>query len=147
MVIRQASIADLAEIQQCAIEAYTKYVQRIGKPPAPMVADFENQIDRKQVWVALSDSGFAGYIVFYPVADSMHLENVAVRNRFAGQGIGRQLIDHAESEARRQSLIAVELYTNLKMTENLAYYPALGYSETGRRDEDGFSRVYYKKIL
>jgi len=77
----------------------------------------------------------------------MHLENVAVRNRFAGQGVGRQLIDYAETQARSLGLISIELYTNLKMTENLAYYPKLGYSEVDRRDEDGFSRVYYRKIL
>ena len=33
------------------------------------------------------------------------------------------------------------------MTENLALYPALGYVETGRRVEDGFSRVYFSKRL
>lgn len=115
--------------------------------PAPMVADFATQIERKQVWVAEHNNRFAGYIVFYPVADLMHLENVAVLNQYAGQGIGRQLIDYAESEARRLNLMAVELYTNLKMTENLAYYPKLGYTETDRREEFGFSRVFYRKTL
>jgi ribosomal protein S18 acetylase RimI-like enzyme len=147
MVIRQARTADLAQIQQCATEAYSKYTQRIGKAPAPMVADFAHQIDRELVWVAECNNCFAGYIVFYPVADAMHLENVAVRNQYAGQGVGRQLIDHAETQARRLSMISIELYTNLKMTENLAYYPKLGYTEIDRRDEDGFSRVYYRKIL
>ncbi len=112
-----------------------------------MVADFAHQIDRELVWVAECNNCFAGYIVFYPVADAMHLENVAVRNQYAGQGVGRQLIDHAETQARRLSMISIELYTNLKMTENLAYYPKLGYTEIDRRDEDGFSRVYYRKIL
>ena len=147
MSIRQAKSADLNNIQSCAIEAYTKYVQRIGKAPAPMVADFATHIDRQQVWITEHDTFFAGYIVFYPLADSMQLENVAVLNRYAGQGIGRQLIEYAESEARRLNLIAVELYTNLKMTENIAYYPKLGYVETDRREEDGFSRVYYRKPM
>jgi len=147
MSIRQAKGADLSEIQNCAIEAYTKYVQRIGKAPAPMVADFATQIDRQQVWVAEHDNCIVGYIVFYPLSDSMHLENVAVLNRYAGQGIGRQLIAYAESEARRLNLVAVELYTNLKMTENIAYYPKLGYDETDRREQDGFSRVYYRKPM
>jgi hypothetical protein len=39
-IIRQAVSADLAEIESCAIAAYTMYVERIGKKPAPMVANF-----------------------------------------------------------------------------------------------------------
>ena len=33
------------------------------------------------------------------------------------------------------------------MTENIAYYPALGYAEIGRWEEDGFNRVFYRKDL
>jgi len=29
----------------------------------------------------------------------------------------------------------------------MAYYPKLGYLEIDRREEDGFSRVYYRKSL
>jgi hypothetical protein len=31
------------------------------------------------------------------------------------------------------------------MTENLAYYPSLGFRETDRREEDGYSRVFFEK--
>ena len=41
----------------------------------------------------------------------------------------------------------LRLYTNQLMTENLALYPALGYTETGRRAEDGFARVYFSKRI
>jgi len=33
------------------------------------------------------------------------------------------------------------------MTENLSIYPHLGYIEVDRREEDGFSRVYFEKRL
>jgi hypothetical protein len=33
------------------------------------------------------------------------------------------------------------------MTENLTFYPALGYDETGRGVQDGFARVFYRKAL
>jgi hypothetical protein len=33
------------------------------------------------------------------------------------------------------------------MTENLAFYPRLGYREVGRVVEDGFRRVYFAKRL
>jgi hypothetical protein len=41
----------------------------------------------------------------------------------------------------------VTLYTNERMTENLVFYPALGYVETGRGMQDGFARVFYRKPL
>jgi hypothetical protein len=33
------------------------------------------------------------------------------------------------------------------MTANLSIYPRLGYTETGRRTEDGFNRVYFEKTI
>ena len=33
------------------------------------------------------------------------------------------------------------------MTENLDFYPRLGYLETHRISEDGFDRVYFEKDL
>jgi hypothetical protein len=33
------------------------------------------------------------------------------------------------------------------MTENLDFYPRLGYLETQRVHEDGFDRVYFEKVL
>lgn len=64
-----------------------------------------------------------------------------------GHGIGRALIAQVEATARKQGLAAVELYTNEKMTENLALYPRLGYRETGCHIEDGFARVFFRKDL
>jgi hypothetical protein len=33
------------------------------------------------------------------------------------------------------------------MTENLAYYPRHGYAETHRAEQDGFSRVFFRKLI
>lgn len=53
----------------------------------------------------------------------------------------------AESEGRRLQLTEIRLYTNEAMTENLAYYPRHGYTETHRAEQDGFRRVYFRKRL
>jgi ribosomal protein S18 acetylase RimI-like enzyme len=57
------------------------------------------------------------------------------------------LIAFAEDHARELGLDAVTLYTNEAMTENLRLYPALGFVETGRRVEDGYRRVYFRKTV
>lgn len=74
-------------------------------------------------------------------------ENVAVDPGRQGEGIGRRLLDRAERRAREAGLDALTLYTHEKMSENLALYALLGYEETGRRRERGFSRVYLRKSL
>jgi len=145
MNIRLAIPSDLAAITECAAQAYHPYVVRMGKNPAPMVADFASQIAAGIVHVATDDDGLAGFIVFYPRGDHLHLENVAVLPDRHGQGIGAKLIAFVESTAKRDGCAAVELYTNEKMTENLAYYPRLGYREISRGEQDGFNRVFYRK--
>ena len=64
-----------------------------------------------------------------------------------GQGIGARLLALAEDHARALHLPEVRLYTNAAMTENLAYNPRHGYTETHRADQDGFHRVFFRKRL
>jgi ribosomal protein S18 acetylase RimI-like enzyme len=143
--IRLAIADDLLDVQFCARASYSKYVERMGREPAPMVADFAHQIDLSQVYTALYKSLFAGYVVFYPEADHLHLESVAVVPSYAGQGIGKMLIEYVEQTARDNGLNAVELYTNEVMTENLTLYPKLGYVETERKQQEGYSRIFFRK--
>ena len=147
MTIRKADLSDLDRVRDCARQAYALYVPRMGKEPAPMVADFEDQIRVGKLHVVELEGEVAGFVVFYPRGDHLHVENVAVLPSAQGKGIGKALLGFAEDEARRLGLPAVELYTNVKMVENQAFYPALGYLETDRREEDGFSRVFYRKEL
>ena len=137
---------DLAAIRRIVREAYAQYVPRIGREPAPMTADYAALLEAGEVWVAAAaDGSVVGVLVLQPEAESLLLENVAVAPEAQGRGIGRALIAHAEQRARELGLPEVTLYTNEKMTENQGLYPALGYEETGRRREDGYDRVYFRK--
>ena len=64
-----------------------------------------------------------------------------------GEGIGRRLVEHAESEARRFGHLHLDLYTHQRMTENIAMCLRYGYEEIGRRTERGLPRVYMRKRL
>jgi len=145
--IRPAEASDLAGIERCAEDAYALYVPRIGRKPAPMIADFASQIAAGQVDVCCEGGRLLGYIVVYPRGDHLHVENVAVFSGLQGGGVGRLLMAHAEGVARGAGLAAIELYTNIHMTENQTFYPRLGYTETGRGEEAGFARVFYRKAL
>ena len=143
--IRKATADDLYEVRACARAAYAHYVERIGREPAPMVADFGASIARGELDVIEVEGTLAGYVVFYPQDDHLHLENVAVDPDFQGQGIGYRLIEYVERRAGELGYDRIELYTNAKMTENLALYPKLGFRQFDRRLEDGFDRVYFFK--
>jgi len=143
--IRPAGPDDLDTVRQIARAAYALYTPRIGREPAPMVADFAASIAAGELWVAGAPA--AGFVVAYPRRDHWHLENVAVEPSAQGTGLGGALIAHVEALARAAGARAVELCTNANMTENQSLYPRLGYSKTGRRVEDGFDRVFYRKEL
>jgi ribosomal protein S18 acetylase RimI-like enzyme len=140
-----ADPADANAVTACVRAAYAEYVERIGREPAPMGADYAALIADAAVWVVRTEGAIAGVLVLRPQPPSLLLENVAVAPAHRGRGIGRALIGFAEAQARRAGCDAVVLYTNERMTENLRLYPALGYAETGRRVEDGFARVYFRK--
>ena len=64
-----------------------------------------------------------------------------------GKGLGRRLIELAESEARDQGFSHLDLYTHERMWENIEMYKRLGYIETERRIEREYQRVYMSKSL
>ena len=144
---RAATATDVAEITRITAAAYAIYEPRIGKQPAPVLADHAALVAAGEVWVAEAGGRAAGVLVVRPRGSALLLESVAVDPAHQGQGLGRLLIDHAERLAAEARLDAVELYTNAAMTENLTLYPRLGYSETGRRHEDGYDRVYFRKAV
>ena len=71
--IRLAHLGDLDSVKSCAEEAYALYVPRIGKNPAPMVADFRAQIEAGHNYVIEAGGDVAGFIVLYRRRDQRML--------------------------------------------------------------------------
>lgn len=146
-IVRPAAAADRATVERIVREAYSKYIERIGKPPGPMLDDYAQRIAENAVWVLIDGRDIAGILVLLAEDDHLLLDNVAVASGHQGKGIGRALIDFAEAEARRRGYREIRLYTHQTMHENIAMYPRLGYEETGRGEQAGFQRVFFRKIL
>jgi ribosomal protein S18 acetylase RimI-like enzyme len=127
--------------------AYRLYVDRIGREPAPMTADYGRIAKSEDAWVAELEGAIVGLLVLVPAEDHLLLENVAVAPSAQGLGVGARLLRLAEEQARAHGVREVRLYTNEAMTENLAYYPRRGYRETHRATQDGFCRVFFSKVL
>jgi ribosomal protein S18 acetylase RimI-like enzyme len=140
--IRKGRPNDAVRIGAIARAAYSKYVLRIGREPAPMLADFASEIAADRVAVIETGGNVVGYMIAWREMDAFFIDNIAVDPARQGEGLGRRLIDHAASEARHHHLSVVRLYTNAAMTENLSMYAHMGFVETHRATEKGFHRVY-----
>jgi ribosomal protein S18 acetylase RimI-like enzyme len=130
-----------------ALAAYAKYVPRIGREPAPMVADYEAAVAANRAVVIETAGSVRGYMIAWPEPDAYFIDNIGVDPACQGGGLGRRLINHAASQADRLGLPALRLYTNALMSENLAMYAHIGFVETHRSVEKGFHRVYMRWIL
>ena len=142
---RPATAADLPAIREVAGAAFARYLSRMDRPPAPMLADYGAAVDAGQLWV--TGRPVTGLIELTEAGDALHVGNVAVHPGSQGTGLGRQLMDYAERRAILLGLTRLSLYTNEVMTENQAIYTHLGYREVGRHTEDGYRRVYMEKPL
>ena len=148
ITLRLASEGDAPVLRRIAVAAYQHYVARIGREPAPMRADYVAAARGGHTWVAAEQDGeIAGFIVLVPEPGYLLLENIAVLPTAQGKGLGARLLTLAEERAAALGLPEIRLYTNEAMTENLAYYPRHGYTETHRAQEDGFSRGFFRKRL
>jgi GNAT superfamily N-acetyltransferase len=147
--ITKATDEDVPVIQSMVEAAYTKYIDRIGKRPAPMDEDYHQVIYSHTVLVLRGDNQVVGAIVLEiePSSDFVKVNNLVVHPAAQGRGYGRVLMDYAADVARSQDCRALTLYTNVKMCENLGVYSKMGFFENERKHEDGFDRVYLRKNL
>ena len=145
--IRPATPSDRAAIERLVRDAYALYTPRIGRVAGPVLADYGALIAAGQVHL-LEDSGSpVGVLVVIEHDDAILLDNVAVSPAAQGRGHGRRLIAFAEDLARDAGHRALDLYTHEAMKENLSLYQRLGFVETHRAREAGYSRIYMRKVL
>jgi ribosomal protein S18 acetylase RimI-like enzyme len=144
-MIRPADPGD-AEIARTLVQhAYGPWIPRLGRVPGPMKDDYAQRIAAAQVWVLEQEGKIVGLVVLEEQPGHLLLENVAVLPKEQGQGFGRRLIAFAEQEAARRGFPQLQLCTNERLTENIALYEHLGFTETGRICGEGFERVCLAK--
>ena len=145
--IRRATQDDAEGIAALVAEAYSLYIPRIGKKPAPMLDDYAQVIADSCVFVLADGADIQGVLVVSQQNTELLLNNIAVLPRYKGKGIGKALLAFCEEHAQATGCDAIQLYTHQLMTENIAIYKKLGYQETHRATEDGFARVFMRKPI
>src|SRR5579871_3294525 len=61
-----ARLSDANDVRACVHASYAEYIERIGREPAPMGADYEALIDAGEVWVVRAGGSVAGVLVVRP---------------------------------------------------------------------------------
>ncbi|WP_085709865.1 MULTISPECIES: GNAT family N-acetyltransferase [unclassified Pseudomonas] len=145
--LRRARPEDAAPIAALVDEAYSPYIPRIGRKPAPMLDDYEQVLRETDTFVLTENDEILGVLVMSQEGKELLLINVAVSPRHKGKGLGKVLMTFCEKHALSLGCEAVRLYTHERMTENVAIYEKLGFVETHRATEDGFARVFMRKTL
>ena len=128
--IRRAGLADVAAIW--AIEKLSfplpwsrwNFLAELGHPMSHTLVAGPSSPGPWKVW---------GYIVFWVVADEMHILNLAVHPDYRRQGIGQRLLTEALNQARALGAAVAWLEVRPSNSPALNLYHSLGFKEVGRR--------------
>lgn len=146
-MLRRAGAADAAAVRELTREAYAKWVPLIGREPKPMVADYAAAVERHLIDMLYLDDALAGLIEIIPEPDHMLIENLAVAPAFQGQGIGQQLLSHAEALTTSLGHNEIRLYTNKLFAANVTFYLKRGYRLDREEEFKGGVIVHMRKRL
>lgn len=146
-VLRRAGDGDAAAVGRVVDAAYGHHAELIGRTPLPMLADHARAVREEEVWVLEDGGSVVGVIELVRREDHLWVENVAIDPAQQGRGLGRRLLRHAETEARRHGLGEIRLLTNERYAANIAMYLRYSYVETHRKPYEGTDLVYFRKVL
>lgn len=129
--IRRAAEHDAVPLKTCIDAAYAPYRKRIRDLP-PVSEGVADDIRSNLVWVAELDNSIVGGLIL--VLNDKHaiLANIAVDPAFKGMGIGRGLINQAETHCRKLKKAELRLSTHIDMPENVRLYEHLGWKQIER---------------
>ncbi len=129
MEIRLAQEADVQAVTACVQAAFSVWTDIIGRRPFALDTDYTAWIEQGYVYLAIENGELMGVIALWPQDESVYIDTVAVYPTLQKRGVGRTLLDFADSHARALGITKMSLRTNGKMQSNRDYYQKLGYAE------------------
>jgi len=129
-LIRRASLTDVRSI--CDIEKLSFpspwslwcFLAEYANSQSTILVAGPHRPEPWEVW---------GYIVFWVVAEEMHILNLAVHPAHRRRGIARALLSAALAQARSQGVTVVSLEVRPSNVAALALYQSFGFQEVGLR--------------
>jgi len=144
MDFRSAVKSDYLAIKTIALKAYEKYVERMGKEPAPMRPSIQKE---DVVFICEDNKQVIAFAILVKINDQIILDSIAVDPLHQKKGIGNNFIKYIEQYLIEQKINKYQLYTNEKMFENIDWYQKIGFKIFKKVTEKGFNRIYFEKQL
>lgn len=120
------------------------YMNGVIDPPSSAARLTSESLKRKAAeeagFLALLDGRMVGCVFLAEKDDHLYLGKLAIDPACQGRGIGRRLVEAAESQARAAGKPVIELQVRVELTGNQAAFTRLGFRETGRTAHAGFDR-------
>lgn len=126
---REDDLPLLREIERAAGRSFAEIgMHLVADDEPPSVEELRRYADAGRAWVRTDGADRpVAYLLADVVDGCAHLEQVSVHPDAAGQGHGRELVDHLVAWAREQGLPAVTLTTYRDVPWNGPYYRRLGF--------------------
>ena len=144
MFFRRAVAEDHEIIIAIAQKAYEKYIERMGKEPAPMRPVIQKE---DVVFVCEDNKQVIAFAILVKINDQIILDNIAVDPSHQKKGIGNNFIKFIEQYLIKQKFDKYQLYTNEKMFENIDWYQKIDFKIFKKVTEKGYNRIYFEKEL
>lgn len=93
-----------------------------------------------EIWVLDEMGRIIACLFLTPAPDHLYIGKLAVADEFRGQGLARELVDHAATRARALALPRMVLQSRVELTGNHAAFQALGFVRTGETAHAGYDR-------
>ena len=150
VTLRRCSPTDLETLRAFALETYDDTFRSMNRPevmdaylaeafhPERVAAELANPAS--EFWFLFVGEELAGYLKVNDApaqsdlndSRSLEVERIYVRRAHKGRGLGRTLIQHAESLARGRGKSTLWLGVWEKNLDAIAFYERLGFRQTGR---------------
>ena len=144
MFFRRAVAEDHEIIIAIALKAYEKYIERMGKEPAPMRPVIQKE---DVVFICEDNKQIIAFAILVKINDQIILDNIAVDPSHQKKGIGNNFIKFIEQYLIKKKFDKYQLYTNEKMFENIKWYQKIGFKIFKKVTEKGYNRIYFEKEL
>lgn len=144
-----AEPTDALELKALFLDAFTPVAARLGYRPGPMDRGFGEAFGRRMVLRARIEDGrpirAAGFAVVAPYPRHLYVDAIAVEPPRQGRGVGGALLTAVERLASELCLGRVELNTDPRLDDVLAFYRREGYDVVSAGAHGGAPTVRLRK--
>jgi aminoglycoside 3-N-acetyltransferase I len=136
MEIREASIGDIKAIARLMLFEFSKHPFKERATIDSVIKSLNFYFRIGKAFVAVMDDRIAGVLIFKTEqwwnGRVLLIEDLAVKDEFKNQGIGKQLIDKIENYAKSNKIKTISFSTNRK-SSSIKFYKKQGYNVMANR--------------